>query len=66
MKQYTRNQLYACVWRANTKEKINIAEQWLKEHVDDVELFDDLMMTLSMQYRELNAQPLQNGETVWF
>lgn len=66
MKQYTRNQLYAFVWRANTKEKINIAEQWLKEHIDDVELFDDLMMTLSMQYRELNAQPLQNGETVWF
>ena len=64
--QYTREQLYKFVWRADTSEKIAIAEKWLKLHVTDIELFDDLMITLSMQYRELNAQSLDNGEKVWF
>lgn len=66
MKQYTENQLWAFVWRADTKEKIAIAEKWLKDHVKDNDLFDDLMVALSMQYRELNAQPLKDGGTVWF
>jgi hypothetical protein len=51
MKKYSRNELYAFVWRADTPEKISIAEKWLKDHVEDNELWEDLMLALSQQCR---------------
>ncbi len=55
MKSYTRNELWSFVWRADTHKRIAVAEKWLKSHVDDIDLFDDLMTALSQQNRELSA-----------
>lgn len=55
MKKYTRNELWQFVWRADTHEKIAIAADWLKTHVEDNDLWDDLMVQLSQQSRELYA-----------
>ena len=52
--KYTRNDLWAFVWRADTHAKINIAAEWLKKNVDNNELFDDLMRALADQNRELS------------
>lgn len=53
MKRYTEKELYKFVWRANTKEKILQAERWLKAYKGiDNDLFDDLMVTLSQQWKE--------------
>lgn len=54
--KYTEKELYEFVWRADTHEKIVIAEKWLKSHVTDNDLFDDLMITLSQQNRALSAE----------
>ena len=59
MKQYSRNELYAFVWRADTPEKISIAEKWLTKHVEDNDLWDDLMVALSIQSR--NYYRAQSG-----
>lgn len=47
----TRDQIWAFVWRADTPEKITKAEAWITKHVDDIDLFDDLMVALSIQSR---------------
>lgn len=49
----TEQDLWNFVWRANTREKIVIAEKWLIEHVTDNDLFDDLMVQLSIQNRNI-------------
>ena len=64
--RYTEKELYEFVWRADTPKKVAIAEEWLKAHVNDNELFDDLMIALSTQYRQMNPIQLKNGETTWF
>lgn len=58
-KIYSRDELYSFVWRADTHEKIAVADKWLRSNFDKVyfgnesDLFDDLMMTLAYQSREL-------------
>ena len=64
MKQYTESELYAFVWRADTREKISIAERWLKDHVKDVDLWEDLMTALSHQSRQISA--MEQGREWWF
>lgn len=64
--KYTESELYAFVSRADTNEKIAIAEDWLTKHVDDNDLWNDLMMALSQQSRMINAQTLKTGEKIWF
>lgn len=66
MKQYSRNELYEFVWRANDAQKINLAAEWLKLHVQDNDLYDDLMIELTRRYQMINAQTLQDGSSVWF
>ena len=51
-RQYSRDELWAFVYRANTPERIRIAEKWLKENVDDIDLWDDLMMALARMSRD--------------
>lgn len=51
MKKYSRSELWAFVWRANTPERISVAEKWITEHVEDNDLWDDLMSALSVQCR---------------
>ena len=61
MKQYTRKQLWAFVHRADTFEKIRIADDWLREDdhfemvvaVGGVDLWDDLMACLAFTSRQL-------------
>ena len=55
MKNYTERELYAFVYRANTLPRIAAAEDWLKRHVNDIELFNDLMVALTEQYREVTT-----------
>lgn len=50
--RYTGNELWAFVWRADTPEKIRAAEAWLTKHVEDNELWDDLMSALAFASRE--------------
>lgn len=50
-REYTRNELLAFVWRANTPEKIRIAEKWLTANVEDNALWEDLMLALSIESR---------------
>ena len=67
MKRYSEKELYGFVWRADTKEKISIAEKWLKDHfesIGDVDLWDDLMVALSQQSRQLSA--IEQGRDWWF
>ncbi len=66
--KYTEKQLWQFVWRANTAEKIRIAEKWLDEHVYpvNVELWDTLRIALSQQYRSLNGQTWKDGSYHWF
>lgn len=68
MKKYTEDQLWRFVWRADTDEKIKIAEQWLDEHVYpvDVGLWDDLRIALSRQYRSMHGQIWKDGSYHWF
>lgn len=69
MKNYTEKDLWDFIYRADTKKKVNIAIAWLNEHFDqfdNIALWDDLMTALSMQYRMLNAQELNNGSKIWF
>lgn len=51
MKSYTREDLWRFVWRADTPEKISTAEKWITKHVEDNDLWDDLMSALSIQSR---------------
>lgn len=51
MKKYTRNELFAFVWRADTPAKVRIAEEWLTKHVEDNDLWEDLMTALSIESR---------------
>lgn len=53
--KYTEQELWQFVWRADTKEKITKAAEWLKLHITDNDLFDDLMIALSQQNRAINA-----------
>lgn len=53
MKKYTRDDLFNFIWRANTHEKIEVARIWITEHVEDNNLWNDLMMGLADQSREL-------------
>lgn len=50
-RKYTRDELYAFVWRADTPEKISMAEKWLTKNVEDTDLWEDLMLQLSVQSR---------------
>ena len=58
-RQYTRNELYAFVWRADTPEKIKKAEEWLNKNVEDNNLWEELMLALSVQSR--NFYRAQSG-----
>lgn len=49
--KYSRNDLWAFVWRADTPQKIRAAEEWLTKHVKDNDLWEDLMRALSVQSR---------------
>jgi len=53
MRTYTERELYDFVGRADTREKIAIAEKWLYDHVEDVELWDNLMRALSYMSLEI-------------
>lgn len=68
MLKYTEKELYAFVYRADTDEKIKAAEKWLDEHVypENVELWDDLRIALSRQYRSMHGQTLKDGTYIWF
>lgn len=50
----TEKSLWEFVWRADTWEKISVAEKWLKKNVKNNDLFDDLMVQLSIQARNIN------------
>ena len=53
---YTENDLWSFVYRADTHEKITIAERWLRDHfkqINNIELWDNLMVYLAMSYQEL-------------
>lgn len=62
MKKYTRDELYKFVWRADSPAKIAVAEKWLTAHVEDNDLWEDLMLALSIQsrnyYREQSGREL--------
>lgn len=60
--KYTGRELWAFVNRADTPEKIAIAEKWITKHVDDVDLWDDLMTALSMNSREYYRDPYDRWE----
>lgn len=53
IKSLNLNQCWAMVNRADTHEKIRIAEQWLLKANVTIEEFDDLMVALSYKSREL-------------
>lgn len=53
IKPLNRSQCWAMVNRADTHEKIQIAEQWLLKANISVEEFDDMMVALSQKSREL-------------
>ena len=59
MKKYTRDELYAFVWRANTPQKIAIAKEWITKNVEDNGLWEDLMLALSVESR--NYYRAQSG-----
>lgn len=59
MKKYTRSELYAFVWRANTPQKIEVAKEWITKNVEDNELWEDLMLALSVESR--NYYRAQSG-----
>lgn len=56
--------LYDFVYRATDHEKNYVAEKWLKDHFAEiksnfgVDFWDDLMVALSWQSRELCAKEL--------
>ena len=52
----TEAKLYAFVSRADTHDKIEIAKNWITAHVKDNDLWNDLMIALSMQSRMLYAE----------
>ena len=58
------DKIWAFVWRADTKEKIAIAEDWLKRNIKDNDFFDDLMTQLSIQSRQICAE--EQGRKQWF
>ena len=62
MTKYTRDELFAFIWRADTPEKIAVAEKWITAHVEDNGLWEDLMVALSIEnrnyYREKAGRPL--------
>lgn len=58
------DKIWAFVWRADTREKIAIAEDWLKRNIKDNDFFDDLMTQLSIQSRQICAE--EQGRTDWF
>ena len=54
---YTENDLWSFVYRAETHEKITIAERWLRDHfkqINNLELWENLMTYLAMTSLELN------------
>ena len=53
---YTENDLWNFVYRADTHEKIYIAERWLRDHFKKIqhELWENLMSYLAMSSLELN------------
>lgn len=53
MKKYTRDELFNFIWRADTWDKIETARIWITKHVEDNDLWNDLMMGLADQSREL-------------
>ena len=56
--KYTEDELYHFIWRASTIEEISIAESWLKAHICELglELFNDLMVALTEQYRIVTSK----------
>jgi hypothetical protein len=58
------DKIWRMVWRADTKEKIAIAEDWLKRNIKDNDFFDDLMTQLSIQSRQICAE--EQGRQNWF
>lgn len=49
MKTYTRDELWAFVWRAETPKQIHIAEEWIARNVKDYQLWEDLQAALVWQ-----------------
>lgn len=64
-KEMTERQLYSFVSRADTIEKINKAEAFLRNKFDEfracdkVDLWDDLMECLAYQYRDIKHREKQ-------
>lgn len=60
--KHTKKELWDFVNRADTKEKIDIATKWLRNHFDDfrkeneVDFWDELMRSLAWKYRDINYQ----------
>ena len=52
---WTEKDLWAFVYRADTHEKITIAERWLRDHfsIINLELWENLMTYLAMSSQEL-------------
>lgn len=51
---YKGHDLWAFLSRVDSKEKVAIAREWIDKNVDDIPLWEDLMMALSFISRELN------------
>lgn len=53
MYEYNEDELWNFVYRANTPEKIEVAERWLMKHVDDERLLQNLLQQLAWQFNDL-------------
>ena len=54
--RWTENDLWSFVYRADTQEKIAIAERWLRDHfkrINNTQLWEDLMTYLAMSSQDL-------------
>lgn len=54
--RWTENDLWSFVYRADTHEKISIAERWLRDHfkrINNTQLWEDLMTYLAMSSQDL-------------
>lgn len=54
--KYSEKELYAFIYRADSPKKIRIAEEWIKKRVENNDLWEDLMVALSLQSRNYNRK----------
>ena len=66
--KYTKEELIAFIDRANTIEKLNIADDWISSHVTNQKLRDELAVELYVKSLEILNEPvlhtLQAGQCV--